>query len=153
MPTPSATWARAAEGCERVYAGLLGLGHAGGLCAGEPCTTTCCLSPTNPDTDGDGVNDGDEMLNLATLIDTDGDTIKDSFDRDDDNDGVFTFLEYYDLDGSGNFQFNWAVPKSYASSCRTMAVRLVGPGLNITPTPVGFVASRRYQFANYSIKR
>jgi hypothetical protein len=32
----TATWARAAEACERVYAGLLGLGHAGGLCAGEP---------------------------------------------------------------------------------------------------------------------
>jgi hypothetical protein len=51
--------------------------------------------------------------------------------------------------GGGNYQFNWAVPKSYANTCRTMALRLRGSGLQI---PAPGIPSRRYQFANFQFK-
>ncbi|MDA8658167.1 Ig-like domain-containing protein [Flavobacteriaceae bacterium] len=46
--------------------------------------------PNNPDTDGDGVNDKDDLepLNPNVGLDTDGDGIPDATDPDDDNDGV-----------------------------------------------------------------
>ena len=44
----------------------------------------------NPDTDGDGVNDGNDDLPLDPFgdEDTDGDGIRDGLDPDDDNDGL-----------------------------------------------------------------
>jgi hypothetical protein len=57
--------------------------------------------------------------------------------------------------GAGNYQFNWATLKAYANSCRTMTLRLVGPGLTRHPpgAPATWLESRRYQFANFQFKK
>ena len=53
--------------------------------------------PANPDTDGDGVLDGDEAPGGARL-DTDGDGLPDPLDADSDGDGVLDWLEAGDDD-------------------------------------------------------
>jgi hypothetical protein len=59
--------------------------------------------------------------------------------------------------GGGNYQFNWATKKTYASTtpCRTMTVRLTGPGLTQHPTgsTSSWLESRRYQFAVFQFKK
>jgi MYXO-CTERM domain-containing protein len=56
-------------------------------------------SETNPDTDGDSVNDAAET-NAGNPMDTDGDGVIDPLDTDDDNDGVLTINE--DPNGDGD---------------------------------------------------
>ena len=57
--------------------------------------------PANPDTDGDGLDDGFEVGNdLGMPVDTDLDGTIDALDADDDGDGVDTRLE--DRDGDGD---------------------------------------------------
>jgi hypothetical protein len=54
------------------------------------------LNPYDPDTDGDGLEDGDEHG------DTDGDGVLNRLDPDDDGDGILTKDEgYVDVDGDG----------------------------------------------------
>jgi len=48
------------------------------------------LDPMRADTDGDGVSDGTEVPDPAMPRDTDGDTVIDARDEDDDGDGVAT---------------------------------------------------------------
>ena len=70
--------------------------------------------PNNPDTDGDGIIDGQDPSpnggsNLGTVDDFDGDGILDAIDPDDDNDGVPDLIdsfpkdpnEFSDIDGDG----------------------------------------------------
>ena len=70
--------------------------------------------PNNPDTDGDGIIDGQDPSpnggsNLGTIDDFDGDGILDAIDPDDDNDGVPDLIdsfpkdpnEFSDIDGDG----------------------------------------------------
>jgi gliding motility-associated-like protein len=56
--------------------------------------------PTNPDTDGDGILDGqdDFPTDPNKAVDTDGDGIDDTLDPDDDNDGVNDSNDLYPLD-------------------------------------------------------
>ncbi|MDC1011784.1 Ig-like domain-containing protein, partial [Flavobacteriaceae bacterium] len=56
--------------------------------------------PTNPDTDGDGVADGEDdfPLDANSSLDTDGDGIADENDSDDDNDGVPDAIDRFPLD-------------------------------------------------------
>ena len=57
--------------------------------------------PQNPDTDGDGISDGDES-NGGNPIDTDGDGIIDALDDDSDGDGILDIDEGGgDTDGDG----------------------------------------------------
>lgn len=80
--------------------GLLN-GVEAGTCAGGDC-----LDPLDPDTDGDGVADGDEFGDGATPRDSDGDGLPDALDRDDDGDGVPSAEEGAgdgDLDGAGAY--------------------------------------------------
>jgi uncharacterized protein (TIGR03382 family) len=53
--------------------------------------TVACT--TNPDWDGDGIIDGDELGSLSAPQDTDGDGQPDMFDTDDDGDGFDTRTE------------------------------------------------------------
>ena len=56
--------------------------------------------PTNPDTDGDGIQDGEDdfPLDSESSVDTDGDGIADENDPDDDNDGVPDTTDRFPLD-------------------------------------------------------
>ncbi len=56
--------------------------------------------PNDPDTDGDGVPDGAEVADVSNPQDTDGDTVIDVLDPDDDGDGASTADE--DIDGDGD---------------------------------------------------
>jgi gliding motility-associated-like protein len=58
--------------------------------------------PTNPDTDGDGIQDGadDFPLDSESSVDTDGDGIADENDPDDDNDGVPDTIDSFPLNPS-----------------------------------------------------
>ncbi|KKR18566.1 MAG: Amidase [Parcubacteria group bacterium GW2011_GWE2_39_37] len=70
-------------------------------------------NPNNPDTDGDGANDGVDPAptnpNVTDGLDTDGDGISDKVDSDQDNDGLYNWEEKklgtnplkYDTDGDG----------------------------------------------------
>jgi uncharacterized repeat protein (TIGR01451 family)/CSLREA domain-containing protein len=53
--------------------------------------------------------------------------------------------------GNGNWQFNWATQKGYATQCRTMKVRLAQPGLSDSTMP-SLVPSRSYQYAIFQFK-
>jgi hypothetical protein len=58
--------------------------------------------PLSPDTDGDGIEDGDEVGDPNSPTDSDGDHINDILDPDDDNDGIPTLVEgIWDPDGDG----------------------------------------------------
>jgi len=56
--------------------------------------------PTLADSDGDGVDDLAEVVDAAAPLDSDGDSIIDALDEDDDGDGIDTIDE--DLDGDGD---------------------------------------------------
>ncbi|MGB1979789.1 MAG: BspA family leucine-rich repeat surface protein [Flavobacteriaceae bacterium] len=63
--------------------------------------------PNNPDTDGDGIIDGQDPSpnggsNLGTVDDVDGDGIPDAIDPDDDNDGVPDLMDSFPKDPSEN---------------------------------------------------
>jgi gliding motility-associated-like protein len=63
--------------------------------------------PNNPDTDGDGIIDGQDPSpnggsNLGTVGDVDGDGIPDAIDPDDDNDGVPDVMDSFPKDPSEN---------------------------------------------------
>jgi hypothetical protein len=51
--------------------------------------------PQNPDSDADGINDGDEVGNPAAPLNTDGDNKINALDDDDDGDGILTAAENY----------------------------------------------------------
>ena len=58
--------------------------------------------PHKPDSDGDGVNDGDDVfpLDSSETVDTDDDGIGNNSDEDDDGDGVNDAQDEYPLDAS-----------------------------------------------------
>lgn len=70
-----------------------------------------CLTGTksdNPDSDGDGLLDGEEVEDARSPRDTDGDGVIDALDDDDDGDGIPTATEIsdgaqhgHDIDGDG----------------------------------------------------
>jgi len=53
----------------------------------------------NPDSDGDGIGDLAEVVDVLNPVDTDGDSIIDALDEDDDDDGVDTIDEDINLNG------------------------------------------------------
>lgn len=58
--------------------------------------------PTLPDTDGDGRDDDEEVGDVATPTDSDGDSVIDARDEDDDGDGIDSVVEDgLDADGDG----------------------------------------------------
>ncbi len=66
--------------------------------------------PYIADTDGDGVNDGDEVGSLAAPVDTDGDGIADILDVDDDGDGILSAIEAADEEAAGGATDGDGVP-------------------------------------------
>ncbi len=76
------------------------------LDAQEECLTG--TKPDSPDSDGDGLTDGDEVEDVHSPRDTDGDGEIDALDDDDDGDGILTATEIsdgalygHDIDGDG----------------------------------------------------
>ncbi|HEX2731373.1 MAG TPA: OmpA family protein [Polyangiaceae bacterium] len=65
-----------------------------GLINGRECEIGSIFD--NPDTDADGVPDGEEAPATGTITDTDGDMVGDVFDTDDDGDGIPTTSENVD---------------------------------------------------------
>jgi surface protein len=64
--------------------------------------------PENPDTDGDGISDGQDAFPLDPNLgrDTDGDGIADELDPDDDNDGVIDTQDAFPLDNTEWLDFD-----------------------------------------------
>ncbi len=74
--------------------------------------------PADPDTDGDGILDGDDPLPLD--VDTDGDGVGDSQDTDDDGDGVDDLDDAFPLDASKTVDPAVFPPaRRFAASCET----------------------------------
>ena len=77
---------------------LLDTDNDGLVDADEECNIG--TDPLDPDTDGDGVGDLEEVGNPANPNDTDGDGIINALDEDDDGDGVLSIDE--DINGDGD---------------------------------------------------
>jgi len=73
-----------------------------GIITADENDITIGTSPTDPDTDDDGVDDGTEIGDPSSPLNTDGDGLIDAWDTDDDADGLQTIAELGPECGDGS---------------------------------------------------